>query len=364
MEELPRYFGASKEKAKGTLRTLTRVLIKILPIIAFVPAFLILYSLYPWNFEATWKGRMFYVFFIWLASLELIISWENTATRLKRLASARNAALITSILLPTAYVIVSNFFGLNTLIISWAQSINAGWPSDMPLSIEYLVFAIFFVLLVWSEFGSTGLKNLGISSLFLAMIGIIYTIDTLYPNGSFTPFQAIVPVTSNLAASFFNLMGYRATTSNASVGGSWVTSLQVQNLRIPINAVNGTNPVAFNVAWPCAGIESLIIYTGAILIFLRGSGLSWKRRAVYFSVGAIVTYFINVLRIATFVVLGMQFGDFPTTPQITDFHNIYGSLYSITWIITYLFILMFNQTLKNRSSTVTSEQTISPKIAP
>jgi thaumarchaeosortase len=360
MVELPKYFGASEEKVKGTLRKLTHALFKILPIIAFVPPFLILYSLYPWNFEATWKGRLFYIFFIWLAALEVIMSWENLGSKVKKLVSARNAVFITSLLLPTAYVIVSNFFGLNTLITSWSQSINVGLPGDMPLSIEYLVFATLFVLMVWSEFGIAGLKDSAISSLFLAMIGIIFTIDSLYPNGSFTPFQALVPATSNLAASFFNLMGYKATTSNFLLSGSWVTQLQVQNPRAPIDVVNGTNPVAFNVAWPCAGVESLIIYTGTILIALKGSAWSWIRRAAYFSFGAIVTYFINVLRIATFVVLGMQFGD--NSPQITDFHNLYGSLYSITWIISYMLILMGIQTLRNRTNVRINEKPLSQEL--
>jgi thaumarchaeosortase len=353
MAKVSRYFRASKEKIKETLGTL----IKILPIIAFVPPFLILYALFPANFETTWKGRMFYIFFIWLASLEVIMNWESLATKVKKLASARNAIFIASLFLPAMYVIVSNFFGLNNIIISWAQSSNVGWPKDMPVSIEYLVFAALFVLLMWAEFGFAGLKNSAISSLFLATIGIIFTIDSLYPYGSFTPFQAPVPAISSLAASFFNLMGYKATISNSFYSGSWVTYLQVQNPRIPINVY--TNPVGFYVAWPCAGIESLIIYTGTILVFLRASAFSLKRKAVYFSVGAIVTYFINVLRIATFVVLGMQFGD--QSPQINDFHDLYGSLYSITWIVAYLLILMGSQTLWDKIDVGRSEKTIGSK---
>jgi thaumarchaeosortase len=342
-------FEASKEKAKGTLRTL----IKILPIIAFISPFLILYSQNPANFELAWKGRMFYIFFIWLASLEVIMSWEKLVTKVEKPASARNIVFIIVLILPTAYVMVSDF-GLNNLILSWAQLSHVGWPGDMAVSIEYLVFASLFVLLMWLEFGSVGLKESAVSSLFLASIGIIFTIDTLYPYGSFTPFQALVPTTSSLAANFFNLMGYRATVSNVISNGTWVSFLQVQNPSLPINGY--TNPVGFNIAWPCAGIESLIIYTCTILVFLRGSALPWKRSAIYFSVGAIVTYFINILRIATFVVLGMQFGDNST--QINDFHSLYGSLYSITWIVSYLFILMGSQMLSKKVNVERSEKTI------
>jgi exosortase/archaeosortase family protein len=99
----------------------------------------------------------------------------------------------------------------------------------------------------------------------------------------------------------------------------------------------------FGIAWPCAGIESLIIYTVTILIFLKGSNFSWKQRAAYFSIGAIVTYFINVLRIVTIFILGVQYG--ADSQQVNDFHNYYGQLYSITWIVSYPLIIIGSQIL-------------------
>jgi thaumarchaeosortase len=357
MVNLPRHFKASKEKIKGIWKTL----VKILPIIALIPPFLILYFLYPATFETTWKGRTFYVFFVWLASLEVIMSWENLVPKVKKPASARNIVFITALLLPTICMIVYSYAGLNTAIINWAQLSNVGWPKDMPLSTEYLVFATLFALLMWSEFGYAGLKDSAISSLFLATIGIIYTIDTLYPYGGFTPFQALVPATSTLAANFLNLMGYTTVISEGmDSNGGRITYLQVQNPKIPISF--GRNPVTFGIAWPCAGIESLIIYTITILVFLKSSALSWKRRTIYFSLGAIVTYFINVLRIATFFVLGMQYGQ--DSAQVGDFHNFYGSLYSITWIISYPLVIIGSQMLWNRVNGWRNEKDLRLKMIP
>lgn len=62
--------------------------------------------------------------------------------------------------------------------------------------------------------------------------------------------------------------------------------------------------------------------------------------------GVVVTYFINVLRIVTIFVIGINGGDWMA------FHNIYGQLYSITWIVSYPLLIIGSQMLwakiKNR----------------
>lgn len=67
---------------------------------------------------------------------------------------------------------------------------------------------------------------------------------------------------------------------------------------------------------------------------------------MYFAVGAVITYFINVLRIATIFTIGMQYG--ATSTQVETFHSYYGPLYSITWIIAYPLIIYAAQGLWKR----------------
>ncbi len=336
------------------------ILMKILPILAFLVPMLMLYSLDPPSFEATWKGRTFYIFFIWLASLEIIMSWEKLAPKVKKLASARNAMFIIALLLPTAYVVISSYGGVNTAIAEWAHANSIAWYNWMPLSTEYLILATLFALLMWSEYGSAGLKDSAISSLFLATIGIIYTIDNLYPYASFTPFQVLVPATSTLAANFLNLMGYRTSFLNSQIPGAPL--LQVQS-------GNGVS-TALSIAWPCSGVESLLIYTVTILLFLKRSTVTWTRRIIYFTIGAIVTYFINILRIATIFIIQINTGGGNTlTPQAEEFHSLYGQLYSIAWILSYPLIIVGSQLLwskvKNwRDGRNLRAQVISPPSLP
>jgi exosortase/archaeosortase family protein len=94
----------------------------------------------------------------------------------------------------------------------------------------------------------------------------------------------------------------------------------------------------FSVAWPCAGIESLLIFTAVTLLFLKRMNISWKSKLSFFAFGAGITYFINVLRIATIFTIGAQYG--VDSSQVQAFHFYYGPLYAMAWIISYPLLLL------------------------
>jgi hypothetical protein len=101
-----------------------------------------------------WKGRTFQLFFIWLIVLELILSWENIQpSRIAKPFSARNIAFVTALLLPTVYVVLSNYLGLNVAIADAARQSGVTWADSMPLSTEYLVFTFLFCLIIFLQFG-------------------------------------------------------------------------------------------------------------------------------------------------------------------------------------------------------------------
>jgi exosortase/archaeosortase family protein len=320
------------------------ILIKIAPILSFVIPLLILYYLYPESYEATWKGRTYYIFFIWLIFLELILNWEKIQIKINKIKSTRFIILIILLLIPTVYVIVANFSGLNTAIINispkhyYPGANPFFWAELMPLSAEYLVFGMLFALIILVTYGVKGLNAFSLSLCLILIVGLIYIIDNLYPYGEFTPFQIIVPTTATLAANVLNLMGYQT---------KWIGQLFGTPTLMVWNQKGGAS---FGIAWPCSGIDSLIIYSVTILLFLKNSVFSWKQRTVYFIIGAVITYLINILRIATIFIIAIDYG--VTSSQVQQFHNYYGSLYSITWIITYPLIIIGTQMLwrktKNR----------------
>jgi exosortase/archaeosortase family protein len=144
-----------------------------------------------------------------------------------------------------------------------------------------------------------------------------------------------------LATNILKFMGYN-TTLDLAQGD--LPSLMVTDPNNP------SKMASFSIAWPCAGIESLLIFTVTILLFLKRMPISWKAKVGYFAVGAAVTYFINVLRIVSIFLFTMNGGD------AALFHSTYGPLYPITWIVTYPLIILGSQSLWHKITSRPKEE--------
>jgi len=326
-------------------------LLKLLPLAAFAVPLLWLGLLHPASFESMWKGRTFHLFFIWLIALELILGWEILQPcKIVKPFSSKTLAFVMALLLPTVYVVTSNYLGLNTAIAEASQQSGVTWWDSMALSTEYLVFAVLFCLMVYLQFGKKGLKDFSVPALFLGTVGVLYTIDNVFPYGQFTPFQLLVPTTATLAASALNLMGYQTS----------LTSVANMPRLTATDPANPLRTATFDIAWPCAGIESLLIFTVVALLFLKRMPLSWKAKTASFVFGAAVTYFINVLRIATFYPIGMDYG--VNSEQARIFHNYYGPLYSIAWIVLYPLLILGSQSLWRKITNRGNNKELSPAV--
>ena len=309
-------------------------LVPLLPLAAFAVAFLWSYLLQPQSFELMWKGRTFLLFFVWLVALELILGWENLqASKLSKPVSARSLLFVVSLLLPTVFVGIFNYAGGNAFVADFSRQNGVFWWIDIPTAVEYLVFAVLFGLTAFLSFGVKGLKSFSIPIFFLAIVGTVFAIDSVYPYDQFTPFQVLVPTTTVLAANTLGLMGY-STTLDVSRGA--LPQLTV------IDPANPLKPVTFAVAWPCAGVESLLIFTVTILLFLKRMPISWKAKAGYFAFGAAVTYFTNILRIVSIYLVALSGGDWNL------FHAMYGPLFAIPWIVSYPLVILGTQSLWRR----------------
>lgn len=311
----------------------------LLPLIAFIVPLLWLYFLDSSSFEAMWKGRTFQLFFVWLIALELILGWENfKETKITKLMSARTIAVAVAMILPTLYVAASFNFGLNNAIFNWSTVNNIKWASSMPLSTEYLAFTGLFCLVAFLALGKKGVLNFSIPAFFMGIVGALYTIDNVFPYGQFTPFQFFVQPTAYFAERVLNFIGYQTSLSM----GHDIFAGAMPTLSI----ANQTGTATFQIAWPCAGIESLLIFTVVTLLFLKRMPISWKAKIGYFTFGAAVTYFINILRIVTIFTIGLQYGE--TSSEVSWFHLYYGPLYSISWIIIYPLLIFGSQNLWQR----------------
>jgi thaumarchaeosortase len=322
-------------------------IIPFLPLAAFAVAFLLLYFLDAASFELMWKGRTFELFFIWLIALELILGYGSLPkSKINKTAKTRLTLFAVSLALPTLYVAASFYGGLNSAITKISIQNGVQWASSMPLSIEYLAFSLFFCLTLFLGFGKKGLTTFAIPAFFAALIGALYTVDNVFPYGQFTPFQIFVPTAASISQAIFNLMGY---TTN------------LDNSQTPTLQVSGAAGAAqFQIAWPCAGIESLLIFTVVVLLFLKRIPISWKAKAGFFAVGAAVTYFINIFRIVNIFMVGMKYGE--NSSQVQLFHFYYGPLISMTWIVAFPLILIFGLMLWQKHKTPKTANGQNPKF--
>ena len=233
-------------------------IIKFLPLLAFVIPLALLYGLNlsdPYlkvstqnSFQLMWKGRTFQLFFIWLIALQFILSWDTIQLKINKHSRAELVAFAVAFLLPTVYVVSEYYFGLNAAIANFSFQSGVSFWYSMPLAVEYLAFSGFFFVVIFFSLGKKGLTGFALPGLFAALVGIIYTIDNVFPYGQFTPFQLLVPTTATLAAKVLGLMGY--STSMTSQSGMPV-----------LQATGPLGTATFSIAWPCAGIESLLIFT-------------------------------------------------------------------------------------------------------
>lgn len=328
--------------------------LRLLPLLALLVPIAILYNMDPASFERTWQGRTYYLFFLWLISLETILNWEKLDVTSVSKSRIRQIVLAAGLTLPTIYVVSANYYGLNSVIGQFAR--NYGYNdqlsfliSNVQLQTEYLVLAVTFAIIVLALHGIRNLKEYAVSMVFLGTIALIYTINNLYPWGRFAPFQMVVPTTTQLAtnvlhyfsvgglvrAPIFNYVtGVRYTNNDPTYGS--LTSLTAVSIADPTKRAN------FSIAWPCSGVESLIIYTVVIALFLKNSDIRFWQKLVYFAFGAAVTYLINILRIATIFAIAANGGNWIL------FHDYYGQLLSISWIITYPMLILATSHLWNK----------------
>jgi thaumarchaeosortase len=296
------------------------------------------------TFDLTWKGRMVYSIFAWFVVIESAFGWQQLVDKIPKKLSVKVASLICAAV-PTVYVLATNFFGLDLQvlkagissgIISDTPTIEASGlhaPSDFlhlswPLSVEYLVFFAFFLIALLIAYRPRGLKIFGISLAFLGAIAVAYMLDTVFPFGVFRPLQELALPTAATAAALFDILGYNVMlTYPVKTGDSLLPGLSVGL---------GGKSASVSIAWACAGVYSLLLYVLIILVFFKRTNISGFRKVLYFFIGLFGTFFANVLRIYTIIIVNLQSG----RDAMMVFHNTWGELFGFGFIFGFIVLIV------------------------
>ena len=327
----------SVEQIKTFLSRIDRsfLLLNSLVFASFIVPLLILYIFDAGSFEYLWKGRAPYLLFLWLLFLEVILGWKKLKEKQNAFLNRRTLLAAVILILPTVYAVGLSYFGLMAGITELGTALGLPvqgtdeWflTHSWPFSFEYILFTAFFVASIWLLYGIRGLKSFAVSSVFIGGVGVFYMIDTFYPYGTFTILQSLVPITVYGAASILGLLGYDTRLYPG------------MDDTLGLSAAKAGDSYSAYVSWSCAGSHSLFLYSFMIMLFLRGTSISRMRKIIYVAVGAVGTYFVNILRIVTIYVAGVQSGDLAKT-----FHEFYGEFFFIAWMFIYLSLIFLSET--------------------
>lgn len=297
----------------------------ILLFMFFSVPIVLLYIFVPLTFQVSWKGRVSYLMFLWLVLLEVFLSRHRLPKfdiiGKFRQVDVRFISGLIVLLAPTAFTLWQFLSGGGDMVILLGRLVGAPFPElDWPLAFESMLFAVCFVLSVWLLQSLIGLRRFKVSLFFMGAVAAFFMVDTFYHWGTVWFLQMLVPPIVFVAAFFLNVLGYRATTSAYADGYLLVVGK------------DGGHHMSLLVYWPCAGVHSLIIYTIVVLLLFKNMRASPRRKIAYFVVGAFGTFMVNILRIVSIGSIGANFG-----PEAsTLFHEYYGELFFVVWIVVYL----------------------------
>jgi exosortase/archaeosortase family protein len=320
------------------LKSLDNTYKKLLIPFSFIIMLLILYVIDPLSFQVTWKGRAFYLFFLWLFALEFILGTRNPKSKISlRTDMARILTGFFVLMIPTIYVVEFYLFGLNNTVVQFGNFLGAELSSDFPISLEYIIVAVSLFMGVLLLLDFEGIRQFSISLSFLGLVGVFYMIDTFRPFAT-----ASIPnfLSPTLPQSGFSIQGFVPFISSIVAFVMQRVGYAVQMVVLQDGSVQMlVNGYGFVIYWPCAGVYSLFIYTFVILLFLRGLPMSLRAKLGCFAIGAVGTFFVNILRIVSIIKIYITQG----AAAGGVFHNYYGELFFLAWIVFYLFALVFVQ---------------------
>jgi len=309
-------------------------------------------------FDYTWKGRLFLLFFMWLFVLETSLNWETQPKENSEIKpiNFRIIATLLCALIPLVYIISVNFLGLNQIIINigdmlrgeywranfgdWQYFLEAFWP----LLVEYIVFTVSFLATMLLAHGKGGVKKFGLTLAFIVGVSGVYFLDTIFPYGVLKPFQLLALPTAACAAIVLDILGYSFSLS-FSPGADAMPIIRTHA---------GGRSFSVGIAWPCAGVHSMFLYTLIILLLFKKSNISRFRKTVYFIAGAIGTYSVNILRILVYFRILVNQG--LTAAQ--TFHDVYAELLFVAWILLYILLIICIQKFRLVEKTIHGIQTL------
>ena len=267
-----------------------------------------------WN-----QGRGGLLFALALLTMEYFVERSSLEPRTDK----RNTILLTASLVAISiYFTFITFNGLQQCLLRLGQLVGSPLLHSWVWAWDYIVFALYLTFVLALSFGAVGLRKMVAAIVYLFGMAVILLLDAFFPYDTLGPLQYIVPTMLLIDLFLLRMVG---------VGQAFVSKGNI--LTLPTRR----GPFSLAVFWPSAGVHSMIIYSLIMLVFLIKVPIVRARKVLYFTVGAVGTFFVNVFRIfllSTYVVFVSS-----EVAKFEEFHAMIGEIIFIPWVVGFILIV-------------------------
>lgn len=270
---------------------------------------------YPDSVAWSWnEGRGGYLFALIFVVAELI--------GLKILISKRK--LIATI--PITIVVIGYLFflenGFRDYLTNVGEDLNVQLIYSWTWMWDFIVMAIFFVIVLSVFFGKRWVRIAPAAPIFLTGTGIILSLDAFFPYDTLGPLQYIVPYFVQANVGIITLLDL-----GMAVGRDNVMFLRGEH-----------GSMALQVFWPSAGVHSIIIFSLVIGAFMLKMNIPRARKSIYFVIGIIGTICVNLIRIFSLSWYALKVTTDPVAWE--EYHKIAGEIMFLPWLFAFILIVI------------------------
>jgi len=283
----------------------------------------------PTSFTLGWnEGRGGFIF----ALVFLFMEWYDARSvlRVKR-NKTRLIVWIFSLAGLVTYFVAVYAFGLhesmNRLGESWRIPELHSWVWLW----DYLALAGFLCIVLSVLFGANSIKQTPTPIVYTVGSGLILLLDSLFPYGSIGILAGMVPLIANAVVLLLGLSGVHIM--NGPFDSVQTPAVFLTGNFLWMRGIPGS--VVLQINWPCMGIFSMLIYiliTAILMIKIEAPG---KRKLLYFAIGAVGTFLINIFRIFL-IAYYVAF----ISIDVKIFHENIGEFLFLTWVVVFLFAIV------------------------
>lgn len=317
------------------------LIISLLPIISLV-------LIDPRSFALGWnEGRGGFVF----ALLFLLMEWYDARVLLKvKRTKARLSGWLFSVAGFVGYFVAIYSFNLHESFGQIGETWKIPELHSWVWLWDYLILAIFLFAIFSFLFGFRSIKEIPTAIVYAVGSGLILLLDSFFPYGSISFLAGMVPLITNMVVFLLGVSGVHMMNGPydpAPPPAVYLTGNFLWMRGLPGNIVLQIN-------WPCMGVFSMLIYTLIMAILMMKLNAPAKRKLIYFVIGAIGTFFINIFRIFL-IAYYVAF----ISIDVKIFHENIGEFLFLAWVVFFLLtVVKIESKLTKARSDALSSQTV------